>query len=60
MTVKLRASSGATLRYIRCVCEKPCNSSIGGPDPDQRTKIVVSVVFISVALKSSIMTNAAL
>jgi len=57
MTVKLRASSGATPRHIRCVWGKPCNSRTGGPDPDQRTKMPVSAVSIVAGVKSSIMSG---
>src|SRR5437867_8340585 len=56
MTVKLRASSGATLRHIKCVCGKPCNKRIGGPDPYERTKMMVSPVWVSAAAKSSIIS----
>src|SRR5438093_12664217 len=56
MTVKLRARSGATLRHIKCVCGKPCNKRIGGPDPYERTKMMVSPVWISAAAKSSIIS----
>src|SRR3954471_14619099 len=34
MTVCSSASSGATSRHIRCVCGKPCRSTIGVPDPE--------------------------
>lgn len=47
MTVKLLASSGATLRHIRWVCGNPCSRRIGDPDPDQRTQILVSPVWTS-------------
>src|SRR5207247_9076205 len=56
MTVKLRARSGAKLRHIKCVCGKPCNKRIGGPDPYERTKMMVSPVWISAAAKSSIIS----
>ena len=39
---------------MRWVCGKPCNSRIGGPEPDQRAKIWVSSVRISAVSKSSI------
>src|SRR5437763_1692740 len=53
MTVKWRARMGATLRHIRCVWGKPCSSRIGGPEPDRRTKMVVSPVWTSAVSKSS-------
>jgi hypothetical protein len=51
--VKRRARRGATARHIRWVWGKPCSSSTGGPDPDQRTKTVVSAVSISELSNSS-------
>jgi hypothetical protein len=53
MTVKRRAKSGATLRHIRCVCGKPCSNKIAGPEPDRRTKMLVSPVCTSTASKLS-------
>jgi len=46
---------GATLRHIRCVCGKPCNKRSGDPELVQRTKMLVSPVWISAVSKSSIM-----
>src|SRR5215212_2755046 len=54
-TVKLRTSSGATERHIKCVCGKPCNKRIGGPDPYERTKMLVSPVWISDVVNLSIL-----
>jgi len=50
------ASSGATSRHIKCVCGKPCSRSSGEPDPERRTKILVSPVSTSAMSKSSIIT----
>jgi len=52
-TVKLWASRGATPRYITCVWGKPRGKRSGGPDPDERVKIVVSPVETSAAAKPS-------
>jgi hypothetical protein len=53
MTVKRRAKRGATPRHIRWVCGKPCSSKIGDPEPDRRTKMLVSAVWTSTASKPS-------
>src|SRR5437867_8638786 len=45
-TVNSRASKGATARHIRCVSGKPCSSSTGGPEPSQRAKTLVRLVWI--------------
>src|SRR5882724_3924171 len=45
-TVNSRASNGATVRHIRCVSGNPCSSSTGGPEPPQRAKTLVRLVWI--------------
>ena len=52
-TVKSRASRGATVRHIRCVSGKPCSSISGGPEPPQRAKMLVRLVWIVTVLKAS-------